>query len=299
MGLKVWFIATRPWSFVMTFVSVTLGAILAYRDGAFSLPLYTITLIGLIIFHAATNMINDYFDVKHGVDRADAPTARYRPHPLLTGSISKRSFSTAIATLYVIVLAIATYLTLIRGYLVMILTFIGLFFSVFYTSDPVIFKHRSFGEIAVFLAWGPLMVGGTYYVITGNLSFNPSVASIPIGILVALVLLANNIRDVGYDGSIGVVTIVTRVGKEAGLKLYRALLMTAYISTMLLVGAGVLSFWSLLTLLTLPRARSIVNLFKKEVPDAADPLTAQLTLHFGIFLILGELINVFLPLKMW
>lgn len=297
MGLMKWFIATRPWSFTMTLVSVTFAATLAYKNGAFSIFLYIITLIGLIIFHAVTNIINDYFDVKHGVDRANTPTVRYRPHPLLTGGISKRSFAAFIVMLYAMVLSIAIYLMLIRGYVVMVLTLAGFLFSFFYTSDPVVIKHRSLGEIAVFLVWGPLMVGGAYYVISGNLSFNPSIASTPIGILVALVLLANNIRDIEYDSSVGVVTIAAKFGRKNGLRLYLALLTLVYLATMFLVVTRIYPFWSLLTLLTLPKARSIVKQFKKEVPDIADSLTAQLTLNYGIFLIMSELIDVFIPIR--
>lgn len=293
MKLREWFIATRPWSFTMTIVSASFAATLAYKDGSFDPFLYLITLVGLIIFHAATNMINDYFDVKHGVDKVDVPTVRYRLHPLLAGKVSGRSFVTVVAVLYAIVLGIAAYLTLIRGYLVMALTVAGFLFSIFYTSDPIVFKHRSFGEIAVFLVWGPLMVGGAYYVISGNLSLIPSIASIPIGMLVALVLLANNIRDIEYDRDVGVITIATRLGREGGLKLYRTLLISVYLFTILLVGVGVLSPWSLITLLTMPKAISIMKLFSKGLPDAADPITAQLTLNYGILLILGEIIDAF------
>jgi len=297
MGLKTWFIATRPWSFVMTMISVSFAAILSYERAGFDILLYVITLVGLIIFHAATNMINDYFDVKHGVDKPDAPTARYRPHPLLTGSIERGNFLASIAILYLIVFAIAFYLTLLRGYIVMLLTLSGFLFSVFYTSDPIIFKHRAFGEIAVFLVWGPLIVGGSYYVISGDLSFKPFLASIPIGILVALVLLANNLRDAEYDASVDVITIVTKLGREAGLKLYRALFLLTYITTAILIGVGMLSLWCFIVFLTVPKAKSLIDLFKEKIPDAADPLTSQVLLYFGILLIIGELINLMVPLK--
>lgn len=292
--MKKWLIATRPWSFVMTFISVSLAAALAYRSGVFNLLLYLITLAGLVISHAAGNMINDYFDVKYGVDRPDAPTARYRQHPLFQGGISERSFLRAILALYAIGLLIAGYLTLIRGYLIALFTLAGLFFSIFYTSSPLVFKYRSLGEPTVFIVWGPLMVGGSYFVISGELPPDPILASIPVGILVALVLLANNIRDVEYDGKVGITTIAVKLGRERALKLYEALLALAYISTALLIAIKVLSVWSLMTLLTLPRAINIVKTFRKEVPDAADPITAQLTLNYGALLILGELIGTLL-----
>jgi 1,4-dihydroxy-2-naphthoate octaprenyltransferase len=77
MSLKTWIIATRPWSLVMTFVSTCLAGILAYAGGSFSIPIFILTMIGLLIAHIAANMTNDWYDVKHGVD-ANAPVRRTR-----------------------------------------------------------------------------------------------------------------------------------------------------------------------------------------------------------------------------
>ncbi len=300
MMLKVWFLAARPWSFVMTVVSASLAYIIAVSDGLnplVGLPLYLLTLLGLIIFHAATNMANDYFDVKHGVDRVGAPTTRYRPHPLITGQIDKRSFATVIAILYIMVFLIAGYLAMLRGPFIIALALAGFFFSLFYTSDPISFKYKAFGEPAVFLVWGPLMVGGAYYVMMGVLSPKPLLASIPIGLLVAMVLLANNIRDIDYDGSVGITTLATLLGRERSVELYRWTIISVYLLVPILVAMRILTPFSILTFLTLPQALSLIKLFKTHVPEAADPLTAQLTLKFGIMLIIGEILGILIPLR--
>ncbi len=83
-----WILAARPWSFTMTAISVSVGGALAALDDAFSWPLYLLTLIGTILMHAASNLINDYDDVRHGVDDPKVPTARYRPHPLMEGRLT-------------------------------------------------------------------------------------------------------------------------------------------------------------------------------------------------------------------
>ncbi len=71
MGLKIWFLATRPWSFMMTIISVGLAGSLAWRIGSFEPLCFLLTLFGLIAFHAASNMLNDYYNVKHMVDKHD------------------------------------------------------------------------------------------------------------------------------------------------------------------------------------------------------------------------------------
>lgn len=296
MRIREWFLASRPWSFPMTIISASLGAVLAAQEGFFDPILYLLTLSGLILFHASTNLLNDYYDIKHGVDKPESPTALYRKHPILTGEFTLGSFKKAVTLLYVLVLLVAGYLTLLRGWIIMALTLAGLILSIFYTSDPLKFKHYPLGEVAVFTVWGPLMVAGTHYVLSGVLSVRAVLASLPLGVLVAAVLFANNLRDMRYDCEVGLRTLAVLVGLERGLRLYKCFIASAYILSTLLVLLRVLSPWSLLVLLTVPKAASIVKLFEKRVPAAADPITAQLTLIFGVLLILGEGMRILLPL---
>ena len=98
-----WFLASRPWSFTMTVISVSVGSALAFVDGYFSWPLYLCTLFAMIVMHAATNLINDYYDVLTGVDTLDVSTAQYRPHPLLEGLLEPRQVRNAAWVLYGVV----------------------------------------------------------------------------------------------------------------------------------------------------------------------------------------------------
>ena len=287
MSYKTWYLATRPWSLVMTFISVSLAGILAYGSGSFNVLLFLGTMVGLMLAHLASNMANDYFDVKHGVDKIESPTSQYRPHPLLTGEIPRGSFKTAVIGMYILALIFALALAWIRGSTVLVFTGLGLFFGLFYTADPVVYKRRSLGELAVFMVWGPLMVGGSYFVLTGSVDYAPMLVSTPIGLLVALVLLANNLRDVEYDRVVGVETIVH--SKAQGLNLYKGLLLIIYASTIALVAARLLSPLSLIALYTVREAKGIVDVFEEEVPPIADPMTAGLALHFGLLLLAGEI----------
>jgi 1,4-dihydroxy-2-naphthoate octaprenyltransferase len=275
----------------MTAVSVGLAGSLAWRVGSFEPLHFLLTLFGLIAFHAASNMLNDYYDVKHAVDVYGAPTTRYRVHPLLSGQIGVKSFTIAIAFLYAVVLSIATYLSLVRGFVVLLFTVAGLFFSYFYTADPVPLKHRALGEISTLLTWGPLMVGGTYFVLTGRLDLLPVLASLPIGVLVMTVLFANNMRDVDYDKTVNITTLPMILGKERSLSFYKYSIISAYVALFALVVAALLPPTTLLVILTIPNAIRLIKIFKHGVPDAADPLTAQLTLRFGLLMIAGVLIG--------
>ncbi len=291
MSLGTWFIATRPWSLVMTFVATCLAGIMAYAYGSFDVILFILTMIGLMIAHTAANMANDWYDVKNGVDE-NAPTAEYRPHPLLFGQVDKKTYKLVVFGLYAVGLGIALYLTWLQGYMVMVFSILGVLFGVFYTADPIKLKYHSVGEIAVFLAFGPLMVGGAFYAITGVFSWDPMLASVPIGLLVALVLLANNIRDKDFDAKVGISTIAIDEHETKGMNYYKALLALAYITTPILIYMGIFSPFVLITFLSIKEALGIVKEFSVKVPLTSDQQTAQLALHFGVLLTLGELLNV-------
>jgi 1,4-dihydroxy-2-naphthoate octaprenyltransferase len=236
-------------------------------------------------------MTNDWYDVKHGVD-ANAPTSEYRPHPLLFGELDKKKYKLVILTIYLLGLLIAIYLTYVRGVLVLVFSVLGVLFGVFYTADPVKLKHHSVGEISVFLAFGPLMVGGAYYAISGFFSWKPILASVPIGLLVSLVLLANNLRDKEYDVKVGITTLATGTDESQGLKYYSILLFSSFLITALLVMVRVLSPFALISFLSIREAIKIIRDFHNKIPLTADIVTSQLTLNFGVLLTLGEFLNI-------
>ena len=297
MDAKTLFLATRPWSFTMTFSSVTLGALVAALAGYFNPVLYLLTFGGMIAFHAATNLINDFFDVKHDVDRMGAPTTKYRPHPVAAGAESPFTIEKWAAFFYALALLSAAFLAFARSPLVLVIVALGVVGSVLYTADPVVLKAKGLGEVTVFLMWGPLVPLGAYLVQTGTLSLLPVVLAVPIGLLVALVLMANNIRDIEYDGSVGMKTVPVLLGRKRGILLYDSLLSITYLLIPLFVITRILPIWSLLAFLTLPESIGLGRMFGGQTPDNADPRTASLALKFALLYMAGFIIQLFIPIS--
>jgi len=298
MDARTAFLSTRPWSFTMTFSSVTMGALLAAIAGRFNPILYVLTLGGMIAFHAATNVLNDFYDVKHGVDREGAPTTKYRLHPAAFGQVPLGTTLTFSVALYAVTIAVGLYLAFATSLAILAVIAAGILGSVFYTADPVDLKARSLGEPTVFVMWGLLIPLGAYMVQTGTFEWVPMLASIPIGIFVALVLLANNIRDVSYDGSVKERTLAVALGAGQAERVYVGLLALAYA----LVAAGTLveqlPVWSLLVFLTAPAAIRLAGMFKGAVPDDADPRTAALALQFSLLYMASMVLFIAFPLKL-
>jgi len=292
---KTLFLATRPWSFTMTFSSVTLGALVAALAGYFNPFLYLITFGGMIAFHAATNLTNDFFDVKHEVDMMGAPTTKYRPHPVAAGAESPVTIQKWAALFYGLALLSSVFLAFSRSPLVFVIVGGGILGSILYTADPVVLKARGLGEITVFLMWGPLVPLGAYLVQTGTLSILPVILAIPIGLLVALVLMANNIRDIEYDGSVGMKTVPVLLGKARSVSLYDSLLGLTYALVPIFILARLLPIWSLLVFITLPESLGLWRMFGDQIPDNADPRTAGLALKFALAYMAALILQIVIP----
>ncbi len=289
--IKDAFIATRPWSFPMSLISVSIATILAAEEGPVLWGSFVLVCIGIVCFHATANVLNDYFDTRYGVDQPDCPTAAYRPQPILSGMFTPGQVLTEGMILAGITIVIGLILTFECSLVVLWIGIAGFLACVFYTAGPVKFKYKAWGEVFVFVMWGPLMFEGAYAVQRQALSLKALAVSIPFGVLVALVLFANNIRDIDYDSRQPIKTIGIILGAARSIRLYALMIAAAYLFVALMVVAGLLSPWTLLVLLSLPKALKLVKIFTVKVPDAADANTAQLNTVFGLLLVAGLIIN--------
>jgi len=282
---KNWFLASRPWSFSMTFISLSVGAALAQNVVDFSFGLYLLSLLGGVIGHAGTNLINDYYDVKSGVDDAEAKTAQYRPHPLVEGKLPPVAVRNAALALLAVTGVIALILAAVSGFEIVLLGAAGILLSLAYTAPPFKYKYFALGELSVFLIWGPIMVQGAFFVQAGHFSATALAVSIPFGALVALVLLANNIRDIEHDASKGIRTIAIVLGRARSMTLYKALMAAAYVSVSLMAVTGYVSPLALITLFSLPIAVKLFKEMSGMPPSDADARTAKLDTAFGLLLV--------------
>jgi 1,4-dihydroxy-2-naphthoate octaprenyltransferase len=255
-----------------------------------------LVVVGIVFFHASANVLNDFFDVRYRVDQEDSPTARYRPQPLLTGLLTPRQLLAESMILFAVACLIGLLLAYHRSVWILWIGILGFLLGVFYTAGPVKYKYRALGEFAVFLIWGPLMIQGAYLAQRQVLSLQALFVSVPFGIFVGLVLLANNLRDIDYDSRLNVKTMGILLGSRRGFLLYTMMLVTAYLYTIGMAVSGVLSAWTLLVLLSLPSAFGLLRSFKGEMPQTADAITAKQGSMFGVLFIIALVLTQMVPL---
>jgi 1,4-dihydroxy-2-naphthoate octaprenyltransferase len=290
--VKKYFIATRPWSFTMSLISVSVGTVLAAKEGSISWAWFALTALGIVFFHAAANVINDYFDTRYAVDQQDSPTAKYRPQPILSGMLTPRELLGEAIVLFALTLLIGMAAAVFVSWHILWIGVIGFLTSVFYTAAPIKFKYRAFGELAVFMIWGPLMIEGAYAMQRQAFSLKALVVSIPFGVLVSLVLFANNIRDIAYDSRHKIKTIGILLGHHRSYLLFAGLIAIAYLYVLGMMIMEIMSLWGLLIFLSIPSAIRLLKTFREKIPDMADALTAQFDTVFGVLLIIALLLDV-------
>jgi len=307
-GLTKWLVVTRAAVFSMTVTSGLIGGLLAIGAdaGAVNYGYLVLAIVGLVVAHAANNMINDYFDTEAGIDTDDYVRALYAPHPILSGWLTKRQLLTAILVANAIDLAILLFLVWARGPLVAVFALSGLFISVFYVAPPISLKRRGLGEPGVFLTWGPLMIGGSYFVATGTLPGWVWVASLPYAILVTTVLFGKHIDKIVPDAERGIRTLPLILG-ERNARLVASALMIAFYP--IVIGSALVGWigpFVLLVVLAIPRLIQVLRQFSMPRPETPPHSYVGWPLWFvggafihtrraGATLILGLLLNALLP----
>jgi 1,4-dihydroxy-2-naphthoate octaprenyltransferase len=299
-----WLIATRAAVLVMTFTSAAFAGLLALKDGAFRPGLWLGVTLGLLLAHATNNLINDLTDHWKGVDRDNYFRNRYGPQPVESGLLSVRQLLGYIAVTGIAALAIGAWLVAVRGEGALWLLGAGALFVLFYTFP---LKYIGLGEPAVLAVWGPLMVGGGYYVITGHWSNPVAVASIAYALGPTAVLFGKHIDKLEEDRAKGIRTLPVLLGERASRWTVVGMLVA---QLALLVGLVATRYFHPVVLVALaaaPSLRRVLQVYGRprpkeapaELPQGVWPLYMVATAfwynrRFGGFFLLGLVLDVVL-----
>jgi len=292
---KYWIQVMRFFSLSFTTLAGLIGAGFALTfPGHVNWELLPLVLVGAFLLHVGTNLTSEYFDFAHGVDRHDTFGGTKL---LVEGYLPPRKVLWAGVAAFAAGSLIGFYLTIRIDWVILLLGGIGVVAGYFYGGRPLGFKYRGLGEFMVFLTFGPLMVLGSYYVLTEHFSWNVLLASVPIGLLITAVLYANNTRDILNDAKAAVRTAPMSLGLERAKVPYLFLVLGAYVVTVLAVLLGLFPPVTLAVLITLPTALKNVKLFRKiqafNSPEllTMDLRTAQLVTQFGVVFALALVVE--------
>lgn len=293
-GWGMWWQLARPHTLTAAFVPVILGTVIAMEITAINWLLFAAMLIASILIQAATNMFNEYYDFKRGLDTEESVGIG---GAIVRHGVQPRTVMLLALSLYGIALLLGIYICSQTSWWLAVVGAVSMLIGYLYTGGPLPIAYTPFGEIFAGLFMGMLIILISFYIQTGTVTGQAVLISIPIMILVGLINLSNNIRDIEEDRLGGRKTFAILVGRKTAVQTMFILFLIAYLWIVGLVVAGLLTPWALITLISIPKPLKAVQIFKQhEEPLKVMPAmknTAQTNTFFGFLLSIGLLISLF------
>lgn len=283
-GMNVWVEAARPKTLAAMVVPVLVGTA---ASGVFIPRRFAATMAAGLAMQIGTNYANDYFD---GVKGVDLPQRTGPRRATASRLVTPAQMRTAMILSFAVASLAGLVLTLDLGLVVPAAGAVCLLAALAYSGGPKPYGSAGLGEVVVFGFFGLVATAGSAFAETGRLTWPAVAASLPVGLLAAAILVANNLRDIDTDRATGKITLAVRLGRERTRALYRAMILGAYA---LLPAVALVANrpWTLLPVLTVPLALLPVRLVERreDAPGLVQALlaTARLELAFGLLLAAG------------
>ncbi len=229
-GWRVWLLAARPRTLGASIAPVIMGTAMAYADGGFHAPTALATLLCAILIQIEANYANDYFDFLKGADTE----ARLGPtRATASGLVTPAQMRNATLVVLALAMLLGLYLAWRGGWPILTIGALSVIFAALYTGGPYPLGYLGLGEVFVLIFFGPVAVGGTYYVQTLEWRLLPTIAGLAPGLISCAILAVNNLRDIDEDRRTGKRTLAARFGPVFARWEYAACLFS---------GAGIIFF---------------------------------------------------------
>lgn len=285
---RAWALAARPRTLIAAAAPVAVGTGLAANHDVLSWMPAIAALVGALLIQIGTNFANDYYDFVRGGDtEARVGPVRVTQAGILRPSAVKRGMWVVLAA----AMLVGVYLVTVGGWPIVLIGLASVACAVLYTGGPFPLAYHGLGDVFVFVFFGLIAVGGTYYV--QGLAWPPDalLAGVGLGALSTAILVVNNLRDIDTDERAGKRTLAVRIGSTGTKAQYVLLLVIAAVVP--LVGVRMFSWppWALLSLAVVPLAITPI----RTVLVYADPRelipalggTARVVALYGGLLALG------------
>lgn len=292
-----WFNAFRPWTLHGAVVPVLIGGAFAYTHGSHEWLLLALALIGGVLLQSACNLLNTYGDFETGLDTEENHS---RSPELVSGKLKPKHVLYAGAACIGITACLGIVMIVLTGWGIVFFGIAGIATAGMYTVG-LKYKYFGLGLPSVFIAMGILMPAGTYYLMTGDLSLDLLLISLPNALMITAVLNGNELRDFVSDKEAGVRTVSVRLGYDRAMVLYRVSNTLPFLIVPVLVLFKVLPVHALIVLFAL----YYWNIMYQNTKTARDdrksgfmlvPYAFKLNWVFGLLLILGIILGYQFPI---
>ncbi|QUG42470.1 1,4-dihydroxy-2-naphthoate polyprenyltransferase [Psychrobacillus sp. INOP01] len=294
-GWRVWWKLTRPHTLTASFAPVFLGTMIALYEAKIDWLLFIAMLLACLLIQAATNMFNEYYDFVRGLDSEESVGIG---GAIVRNGVKPKTVMQLALLLYLIAAVLGIYICYESSWLLLVVGAVSMAVGYFYTGGPYPISSTPFGELFSGLFMGMLIVLIAVYIQVGSVPLFAVLLSVPSALLVAAIMLSNNIRDLVEDTAGGRKTMAILVGRKNAITILASYFVLSYLWIIGLVVLQVITPWSLLVLLSLKKPIHAIKLFKQtENPVQVAPAMKDTALTNTIFVFLlgiGLLIGYYL-----
>ena len=286
----------RPHTLTAAVMPVLIGSSIAWADGSFDFLLFVTMLLASVLIQAAVNMFNEYFDYKRGLDSTESVGIG---GVIVHNEMEERTVLRSAIAFFVLSIILGAYICSRTTWWIAAVGSLGMGVGYLYSGGKSPLAYTPFGEAAAGIFMGPVIVLIAYYIQMDSLTTQAVLLSVPISILVASILLANNIRDSDGDARRGRRTLAILLGHERAVSALGIMLVVSLAWTLILVLFGIATPWVLIVILSIPKAVSAVRTFRKGLSaremlpamKATSVLHSQFGLLFSVGIILGRMLT--------
>ena len=291
-GWRIWWKLLRPHTLTASFIPVFLGSALALVEKDIHWVLFIAMLVASMLIQAATNMFNEYFDYKRGLDTSDSVGIG---GTIVRDGIAPKTVLNLGYTFCIIATLIGVYICMSSTWWLALIGTICMMAGYFYTGGPYPIAYTPFGELVSGLFMGVVLVLISFFIQTGTVTLTSVLVSVPIAILCGGILMANNIRDLEGDKQKGRHTLAIVLGRQRANNFLTGMFVVSYLWIIGLLIFNVETVWMLLVFVSLPKAYKAAKLFKEKSKSIqlmpAMQATAQMHTIFGLFLSIGLVLD--------
>ena len=291
--LKEFFMCTRPHSYPASIAPVLFGATYALEyEIKFSILKFILFLLACLLIQAATNLFNEYYDYKHGLDKVDSEGIS---GSIVKGNLSPKEVMVGALVLYALAFVLGLILTFMTSIYVLVVGLVCMLAGYFYTGGKYPMAYSPFGEVVSGFFMGTIIIALSFYFQTGYVNADIIIVSLPLFIMIGAILLANNIRDLDNDKESGRRTYAILVGRNNAIKTMAGSFIIVYLLNILFIVTKYVSWWNLLVFVTIPLAIKIIKGFSlnnhKKTMAPYMVLTAKLTIFVGFIMSLANILK--------
>lgn len=284
---------TRPHTLTATFAPVILGTVAALYEAEINWLLFIAMMLACLALQIATNLFNEYYDFKRGLDTADSVGIG---GGIVRHGLKPKNVLTVAIVLYIVAAFIGVYICMNSSWWLVVIGLFGMAVGYFYTGGPLPIAYTPLGELFSGLSMGTGFVLIAFFIQTNTLTVESILISIPIGILVGAINMSNNIRDIDEDIKGGRKTLAILLGREKAVAALAIAFLISYLWIVAIVLLDYVSPWTLVMFLGLKKPISAIQGFQKGAKEpqymrVAMKSTAMTNTIFGFLLSAGLLIS--------